>query len=239
MTARRTVLVRVIETGDQTKQDRIIRATNSQNKMQPASLRMTDQIHRDIEELLRKFDLYYDRRKGFYRDQGRPVRKIVGVNALAQSVISLLLQRPDDARARPGDYFKDDSRYKTVFADPKIPVSGYLNCIQIMQKVDDFLNRNGISGTEQRNLKFYVGALAARELTGLTRPVASKLPLAATLDDVVLGVALHRVQKTYKTLTKTADGDAVARGTQMLKKLNDQWKTKLARLRKKHKKQGT
>jgi len=234
----RTVLVRVIETGDQATQDRIIRATNSQNKMLPASLRMTDQIHRDIEELFRKVDLYYDRRKGYYRDQGRPVRKIIGVNSLAQSVISLLLQRPDDARARPGDYFKDDNRYKAVFADPKTPVSAYLTCVQIMQKVDDYLSKQGISGTDQKNLKFYVGALAARELTGLIRPVASKLPAASKLDDIILGDALQRVLKTYKSLTKTIDGDAVARGSQMLKKLNDQWKTKQARLRKKHHAEG-
>ena len=49
----RTVLIRVIQTSDQVVQDRIIRATNSQNRMQPASLRMTDQIHRDIEELFK------------------------------------------------------------------------------------------------------------------------------------------------------------------------------------------
>ncbi len=78
----RTVLVRGIQISDQPTQDRIIRATNSQNKMLPASLRMTDQVHRDIEELLRKVDLFYDRRKGFYRDQGKPVRKIVSVNAV-------------------------------------------------------------------------------------------------------------------------------------------------------------
>lgn len=229
----RTVLIRVIETTDQATQDRIIRATNSQNKMLPASLRMTDQIQRDIEELFRKFDLYYDRRKGFYRDQGRPVRKIVGVNALVQSVISLILQRPDDARARPGDYFKDDSRYKAVFADPKIPVSAYVNCVQIMQKVDEFLAKQGIGGSDQKNLKFYLGALVAREFSGLTRPVASKLPPASKLDGAILGDAFKRVLRTYKTLTKTMDGDAAARGSQMLKKLNAQWKTKQARLRKK------
>ena len=228
----RAVLVRVIETADQATQDRIIRATNSQNKMLPASLRMTDQIHRDIEELFRKFDLFYDRRKGFYRDQGRPVRKIVSVNALTQAVISLLLQRPDDARARPGDYFKDDTRYRSVFDDPKIPVSGYLTCIQIMDKVDAFLSAKGLNGGDQKNLKFYLGAWVARELTNLTRPVASKLPSANKVDNALLEAAYTRVLRTYRKVTEKMDGDTAARGPAMLKKLNDQWKTKQARSRK-------
>jgi hypothetical protein len=228
----RTVLVRVIETADQATQDRIIRATNSQNKMLPASLRMTDQIHRDIEELFRKYDIYYDRRKGFYRDQGQAVRKIVGVNAVAQAVISLLLQRPDDARARPGDYFKDDARYNSVFADPKIPVSAYLTCVQIMQRVEAFLVAKSVSIGDQKNLKFYIGAWVARELSGLTRPVASKLLSLAKLDDALIDSAYKRVLKTYHGLAKTTDGDAVARGSSLVKKLNDQWKTKHSRDRK-------
>jgi hypothetical protein len=46
---KRTLIVRVINTSDSSIQDSIIKATNSQNRMMPASLRMTDQIHRDIE----------------------------------------------------------------------------------------------------------------------------------------------------------------------------------------------
>lgn len=101
----RSLAVRVIETQDAEVMDQVIRATNSQNRMQEASLRMTDPIHRQIEDLFEQYDLHYDRRKGFYKDQGEPINKIVSATALAQAVVSVLLLRPDDARARPGDYF--------------------------------------------------------------------------------------------------------------------------------------
>ena len=65
----RALLVRVIETSNAEMMDQIIRATNSQNRMQEASLRMTDPIHRQIEGLFRQYDLSYDRRKGFYKDK--------------------------------------------------------------------------------------------------------------------------------------------------------------------------
>src|SRR5262249_22404137 len=201
----------------------IIRATNSQNKMLPASLRMTDQIHRDIEELFKKADLFYDRRKGFYRDQGKPVRKIISVNAVTQAVISILLQRPDDARARPGDYFKDDTRYETVFANSKIPVAAYLACIQIMQRIEQFLAQHDIDTSDAKNLKFYIAALLARELTGLPLPVYGKLPPAAKIDEKMIATSFDRVQKIYTALSRKADKDAVARGTTMLKRINTQW----------------
>jgi hypothetical protein len=164
----RTLLVRVIQTGDASLQDAIIKATNSQNRMLPASLRMTDQIHRDIEELFKKFDLYYDRRKGYYRDQSKPIRKIVSVNDVVQAVVSIILQRPDDARARPGDYFKDDVRYRSVFADARISLESYLICTQLVRRIERFCDSNNVENLDERNLKFYVAAFLTREITKLT-----------------------------------------------------------------------
>lgn len=220
----RTVLVRVIQTTDQATQDRIIRATNSQNKMLPASLRMTDQIHRDIEELFKKVDVFYDRRKGFYRDQGKPIRKIISVNAVTQAVISILLQRPDDARARPGDYFKDDLKYESVFANSKIPVPAYLACVQIMNRVEKSLAALIGNKSDEKNLKFYVAALLARTLTSLARPVYEKLPNATKIDEKLIIACYQRVNKIYTSLSKQTDGDSVARGPALLKKLDSQWK---------------
>ncbi len=46
----RSILVRIIVTGDSTSRDKIIKATNSQTSMPPASLRATDKIQHDIED---------------------------------------------------------------------------------------------------------------------------------------------------------------------------------------------
>ena len=99
---RRSILVRLIETDDEITRDRVIRATNSQNKMEAASLRSTDPIHHEIEELMKQFSLYYDRRKGHYKDKGHPAQHIVSVMELTKAVIAIVVQRPDDARGRAG-----------------------------------------------------------------------------------------------------------------------------------------
>jgi hypothetical protein len=150
----RTILLRVIQTDDPYLQDMIIRATNSQNRMLPAASRMTDQIHRDIEELFKKFDLFYDRRKGFYRDQAKQIKKIVSVNDVVQAVVSVLLQRPDDARARPGDYFKDDESYASVFDNPSITLDAYLLCTQIVRRIEKFLDGGNIENLGSGPIKF-------------------------------------------------------------------------------------
>lgn len=219
----RTVLVRIIETTDQKTQDRIIKATNSQNKMQAASLRMTDQIHRDIEQAFKDDGLFYDRRRGFYKDQGRPIKKIISSTAVAQAVVSIMLQRPDDARARPGDYFKDENRYRSVFASPKIPVQTYLACVKIIRHVEAYLAKRNIERSDIKNLAFYVAASSARKIAGTKHVSAGKLLNPSQILDSTLASALNDVQTFYRKLSQSADSDSVARGTVLLQRINSQW----------------
>jgi hypothetical protein len=230
---KRTVPVRVINTDDSSLQDSINKATNSQNRMAPASLRMTDQVHRDIEELFKKFDLYYDRRKGHYRDQSKPIRKIISVNDVVRAVVSVLLQRPDDARGRPGDYFKDDARYKSVFADQKISLESYLSCTQWVRRIENFCDANSIENLDERNLKFYIAAFLARDITKLSKPISDKLPSFADVSkitDAEIQACYTRVRKVFYSLTKKVDKDTVARGPELLKRLNAQFKRRQHKL---------
>ncbi len=71
----RSLLVRVLNITDEVVRNEVIKATNSQNSMQPSALRGTDNIHRQIEDLFSKYGFYYDRRPGFYRDKGVPIEK--------------------------------------------------------------------------------------------------------------------------------------------------------------------
>ena len=189
--------------------------------MQPASLRMTDQIHRDIEQLFKGDGLFYDRRKGLYKDQGKPIKRIVSVNAVAQAIISVMLQRPDDARARPGDYFKDDDRYNSIFANAKIPLAAYLACVRIIRRVEEFLGKAGVDRRRPQEFDFYLAALVPAEATGMKFPVAAKL--SSALSEKALNVSLKNIQKIYHNLVQNADGDFVARGPLLLSKINSRW----------------
>ena len=218
-------MVRVIEADDSALQSQIIKATNSQNKMPPSQLRMTDQIHRNIEEFFKKHGMFYDRRKGFYRDQGKSVKAIVSPGEVAQAVIAVLLQRPDDARARPGDYFKDskgDVRYASIFGAGTYSMQAYWRVFILMRAVEFYLRKVGLSRAMQRNLKFYVASEIAVEKAGMANPAPAKIATLADISeptDTDIQAVLARVKKSYERLSEEIDGDTVARGPKLLAKL--------------------
>ena len=162
----RNILVRIIgvaHTLDEVQtRNRIIKATNSQTAIQIASLRATDNIQRDIEDYLRSQGFYYDRRKNYYKNEGKPISKIVSITYLAQSVIAILLRRPNDARARPSSLLKEDDNYYTIF-DASHPMPLYLKCIQIVKRIETYLTGTflGISSLEVNNFKFHLAMFSS------------------------------------------------------------------------------
>jgi hypothetical protein len=111
----RHVMVKVLPAASASSRDRVIKATNSQTGVSASSLRASDTIQRDIEDVLQSNGLYYDRRKNFYKNEGKKRDAIIGISELAQAVMAVLLQRPNDARARPSNLIKDSIDYRKVF----------------------------------------------------------------------------------------------------------------------------
>lgn len=227
-TDKRSILVRVIETEDPDLFDVVVKATNSQNKMPPASLRATDQIHRQVEELFKQYDLYYDRRKGVHKDEGRPVGKIVAVTEVLQAVVSMLLQRPDDARARPGNYISDDDGYEEVFGSDKYSLILYLKVTQIMRSVESFLQGLELEYGDRRNIKFYVAACVGCELTKSVSPTATALAAIdlKAVSNELIGKCFERVWKKYQ---KLGANDNVSKGPDLIKKLHTDIKRKFSK----------
>lgn len=223
---KRSILVKVIETDDAVVRDATIKATNSQNKMPPASLRATDPIHNQIEDLFKQYDLYYDRRKGFYRDQGKPIRKIVSVTELVQAVVSVILQRPDDARARPGNYIKSNEKYESVFGENCLPLGVYLTCVRLVRRLEQFFDSAvTIARGDERNVKFYVVAYLACRQTTSADPYPDDLVAinVISIDDRTIKDCFDRVLKKYK---KLGANDTVARGSQLLKSMRSEIRRK-------------
>ena len=151
----RKILVRIIVVSDEKEsREQIIKATNSQTPVPDEALRSLDRIHRNIESffLAQEPPLYYDRRRNYYKNQGKSANRIIGIKRLAQSVIATALFKPDDARGRPGDYLRasDDELYLSVF-NQDYPPSLYYFCAQYYQLVDDILRHDQIEERFQPN----------------------------------------------------------------------------------------
>ena len=155
---RRHILVRVIKTQNSATRDRIIKATNSQTSIPSPWLHATEDVHRHIEKYFGSHELYYDRRKNYYRNQGKPPDRVVTIPWLAQAIMAVALGRPGDARARPSTVLEKD--YRQVFSKSYQPEL-YLNCAQLMKRVGRFLQAKSLTRTTKNNIEFHVAMYAS------------------------------------------------------------------------------
>jgi hypothetical protein len=131
----RCILVKVLVTAQKVLADRIILATNNQNKVDFASLRATDKIQRDIEDLLSTRNWFYDRRKNYYLNHGRPRSRIVSMIFMSWAILSLHSGKPYQCnRARP-KYMQSESAYRSIFSE-EYDLTLYLAALELCKGVE-------------------------------------------------------------------------------------------------------
>lgn len=152
----RNILVRIIVPESEESRDRIILATNNQTNIPKSSLRANDPIHWQIELFFRGRGLFYDRRKNYYKNQGKKSGEIISVSFLAQCMISLLLQKPDYARARPSTLLTKDETYDALYGETQ-NLDVFYNVAILGKKVEKYLKHSTAYTQAQKNdILFYV-----------------------------------------------------------------------------------
>lgn len=225
----RSVMVKIVSSDDEETRDKIIKATNSQNYVQPATLRATDKVQRDIEEALKPAGMFYDRRKNFYKNEGKPADKIIAISLMAQAVMTLILGRPDAARARPSTLIKGDTEYSAVFSEAH-PISLYPNAASLVRHVDRILRaRTDLKARDKTNLRFYAllwVACEAKQKSVLKAADVASLDVKAVSDEDVES-AIDAVLKFYEAL---GAGDQVAKGPDLRKAITEDLQKRLAKI---------
>ncbi|MFG2604645.1 AIPR family protein [Streptomyces sp. NPDC048514] len=165
--AERMLLVRIIVTDDAATRDMVIRATNRQTAITDASLRATDEVQRNIEDYFLTQGWYYDRRKGYYKNDGKDPAKIVSIQFVGASVTAMGLARPDKSRGKPSSLLKNDEDYRLVF-NSSIDLHTYLWCARLQRQVDNFILSDAAEAnvSQKSNLKFHLSMLIVEKLNG-------------------------------------------------------------------------
>ncbi|WP_157357707.1 AIPR family protein [Amycolatopsis nigrescens] len=136
--AKRKILVRIIVADENSVRDSIIRATNRQTPVPEASLRATDKIQRQIEKYFESKGLFYDRRKGYYRNIGKDPARIVSISYLGQAMYALAYGRPEVARGKPNSLLAEDARYRQAF-DATADLEIFYWTASVLRAVDSHL----------------------------------------------------------------------------------------------------
>jgi len=197
----RNILVRVIglnETPEENStRNRIIQATNSQTRIPIASLRATDTIHFILEEFLKSFGYYYDRRKNYYKNEKKPLDKIISITYLAQGIMSIVLRRPNDARARPSTLLRDNENYESIFNN-EYPMPLYPQIINILKNIESYLRNMHptVSGTERNNYKFHLSMFASLLVVNNPRATVQDI-----IDIEINDISTDILDKCYKEIS--------------------------------------
>ncbi len=145
--------------------DNIIFATNNQTNIPKSSLRVTDTIHLQIELYFKSRGLFYDRRKNYYKNQKKKSSDIVGVSFLAQCLISIILHKPDFARARPSTLLTDDNTYSFLYEENQNLEAYYKAAVIGKQVQRNLAITQEMTPPERSDILFYLlYALVAKTL---------------------------------------------------------------------------
>lgn len=151
----RNILVRFIVPESEKSRDNIIYSTNNQTSIPKSSLRVTDAIHLQIEMYFKSRGLYYDRRKNYYKNQHKKTTEIISVPFLAQCLISLILRKPDYARARPSTLLTDDSTYSKLYEENQ-DLESYYKIAVLGKKVQLYLISSDLDSVVKNDIIFYL-----------------------------------------------------------------------------------
>lgn len=171
----RSILVKVIVTQDQDSIDKIISASNSQTQVTPNILRATEDIQRKIESFFLGKGFFYDRRKNFYKNMGKPSNKIFDIKSTAQVVHAIKNFDPATARSSPTKLMKDDDIYGRIFSIG-VPFDVYLNCCLVFRTLRDY--QSGLDQESKsfcKNFTYHLCRIVASQLTGKTSPSPMEL----------------------------------------------------------------
>jgi hypothetical protein len=142
----RSVLVRIIVSNDLIVRDSIIRATNNQTTVELSSLHATDKIQRDIEDVLKRNNFFYERRINFYSNQGHSSRDIISPLYLASGYLNLILKLPQQATNLKQKFMKSSESYNKIFST-KASIEVWPKIAHTLKMVDAVLERSRPSGT--------------------------------------------------------------------------------------------
>jgi hypothetical protein len=223
MDDQREILVRIIVPKNDDSRDKIIFSTNNQTQIQKSSLRATDTIHRQIEMFFKTRDLFYDRRKNYYKNIGKKANQIISLPFLSQCLISVILQSPNSARARPSTLLTEDETYKKLYPQNQ-GLDGYYNIAIIGRKVDKMLKSiTEYQITQKSDIKFYVIYAVFSKITKkekISFNDAASINLLLVTEELII----NTIKEVFNLYVHLGGNDKIAKGSDFIKKLKEQLK---------------
>ncbi len=167
------VSLKVIETDSEDVFTDLVRATNSQTKIDDDQFLSLQPVARRIETYFNSFTedenrLYFERRDRQYVGQGVPGVKVFDLKILARCVSAVYLDRPDLSYRFPRKIFSDRSISSTAFSEDNREIIYYTSCLVYYRMAMLFSNKQ--IPPEARRFKWHIMSLLSHRIAGSPRP---------------------------------------------------------------------
>ncbi|WP_156919165.1 AIPR family protein [Azovibrio restrictus] len=167
------VSLKVIETDSEDVFTDLVRATNSQTKIDDDQFLSLQPVARRIETYFNSFTedenrLYFERRDRQYVGQGVPGVKVFDLKILARCVSAVYLDRPDLSYRFPRKIFSDRSISSTAFSEENREIIYYTSCLVYYRMAMLFSNKQ--IPPEARRFKWHIMSLLSHRIAGSPRP---------------------------------------------------------------------
>ncbi len=149
------IFVKAIQISNADIQEDIIQATNLQNKVATASFKANDTIQKNIEKSLLKQNIFYERRKNFYKRKGKTGLQVVSLEKMAQIMHSIFRKEAIIAVNQTKDLFQESDLYKKIF-NIAADYDAYLFAVLLYQCIWSLKNsdlRNNGYEAEEKELR--------------------------------------------------------------------------------------
>jgi AIPR protein len=206
------LLVKVVVSTDAAVRDQIIRATNNQSTVEGQSLHATDKIQRDIEDFLDRHEWFYERRKNYYKNIGKPAVRFVTPMYITAGFVALVLRNPSLAGTLRSRFMRNPEAYELVFSE-KTPLGVWPVIVEVIKRSEGFLERfRGPKGSKGERF-----LARNRNLLGLIAVARTLGTFSYSVDDLIaidLSILTERfLQETWALIeevgrTEYADSEA-------------------------------
>ena len=163
--------------------------------------------------------MYYDRRKNYYKNLRKKPSDIIGVSFLAQCLISIILRKPDYARARPSTLLADETIYNHLYSGEQ-DLEVYYKAAMIGKIVKTALNTSHLSKSAKNDILFYVIYVVTAKILGKTDVTFNDLSIIdlTLVDNDAVNNAITMVYSKY---TEKGASGSVAKSSSFINDVSE------------------
>jgi hypothetical protein len=165
------ITLKVVETTDEEVFSELVRATNSQSKIEDSQFLSLSPVTKRVEAYFNTYDgqegrLYFERRDRQYVGRGLPATRLVSLRNAAKCVCAMFLHRPDLAFKYPKRMYVEFG--ERIFGESNKEIIYYASSLAKYRF--DLLTSNNIIPANTRRLKWHILPVAAAIISGKQVP---------------------------------------------------------------------